>query len=216
MEIATNRCKNYSNFGEFDHFSEGITGPFMSLFSMSAYNQIEMLFTETGMSLLARFSSLTEMEVVILTTSRALNVEKKKHPPKKQKTKQNKTKNSYCITWRKNNTNPWQPKFLWLVTPSAYIPKWNSPHLATAPNTWWRHQMETLSALLAICAGNSPVTGEFPAQRPVTRSFDVFFDLRLNKRLSKQSWSWCFETPSRSLWRHRNEISPLAHSSQAV
>ena len=45
---------------------------------------------------------------------------------------------------------------------------------------WWRHQMETFSALLAICAGNSPVTGEFPAQRPVTRSFDVFFDLRLN------------------------------------
>ena len=28
--------------------------------------------------------------------------------------------------------------------------------------------------------------GEFPTQRPVTRSFDVFFDLRLNKRLSKQ------------------------------
>ena len=45
---------------------------------------------------------------------------------------------------------------------------------------WWRHQMETFSALLAICAGNSPVPGEFPAQRPVTRSFDVFFDLRLN------------------------------------
>ena len=48
--------------------------------------------------------------------------------------------------------------------------------------------METFSALLAICAGNSPVPGEFPAQRPVTRSFDVYFDLRLNKRLSKQSW----------------------------
>ena len=48
---------------------------------------------------------------------------------------------------------------------------------------WWRHQMETLFALLVICAGNSPE----PAQRPVTRSFDVFFDLRLNKRLSKQS-----------------------------
>ena len=47
--------------------------------------------------------------------------------------------------------------------------------------------METFSALLAVYAGNSPVTGEFPAQRPVTRSFDVFFDLRLNKRLSKQS-----------------------------
>ena len=40
-------------------------------------------------------------------------------------------------------------------------------------NTWWRHQMETFSALLAICAGNSPVTGEFPTQRPVTQSFDV-------------------------------------------
>ena len=43
-----------------------------------------------------------------------------------------------------------------------------------------------ISPLLAICAGNSPVTVEFPAQRPVTRSFDIFFDLRLNKRLSKQ------------------------------
>ena len=72
---------------------------------------------------------------------------------------------------------------------------------------WWRHQMETFSALLALCAGNSPVTGEFPSQRPVTQSFDVFFDLRLNKRLSKQSWGWWFETPSRSLWRHCNEMN---------
>ena len=47
--------------------------------------------------------------------------------------------------------------------------------------------METFSALLVICAGNSPVPGEFPAQRPVTRNFDVFFDLRPNKLLSKQS-----------------------------
>ena len=46
--------------------------------------------------------------------------------------------------------------------------------------------------------------GEFPAQRPVTQSFDVFFDLRLNKRLSKQPWGWWFETPSWSLWRHCN------------
>ena len=52
---------------------------------------------------------------------------------------------------------------------------------------WWRHQMKTLSALLAFCVGNSPAAGEFPSQRPVTRSFDVFFDLWLNKRLSKQS-----------------------------
>ena len=55
-----------------------------------------------------------------------------------------------------------------------------------------------------------PLCGEFtgprwiPAQRPVTRSFDVFFDVRLNKRLSKQSWGWWFETPSHPLWRHSN------------
>ena len=70
---------------------------------------------------------------------------------------------------------------------------------------WWRHQMETFSTLLALCVGNSPVTGEFPSQRPVTRSFDVFFDLRPNKRLNKQSKRWWFETPSRSLWHHSND-----------
>ena len=68
--------------------------------------------------------------------------------------------------------------------------------------SWWRHQMETFSTLLALCAGNSPVTGEFPAQRPVT--LDVSCDLRMNKRLSKQLGGWWFETPSRSLWRQCN------------
>ena len=58
--------------------------------------------------------------------------------------------------------------------------------------------------LLAICAGISPVTGEFPSQRPVTWSFNVFLDLRLNKRLSKQSRRRRFKTPPRSLWRHCN------------
>ena len=62
--------------------------------------------------------------------------------------------------------------------------------------------METFSALLALCAGNSTVTGEFPTQRPVARSFDVFFDLCLSKRVSKQSLGWWSETPSCSLWRH--------------
>ena len=61
-------------------------------------------------------------------------------------------------------------------------------YVAPVPvNPWWRHQMQTFSALLAICARNSSVTGEFPAERPVTRNFDVFFDLRLNKLLNKQS-----------------------------
>ena len=70
---------------------------------------------------------------------------------------------------------------------------------------WWRHQVETFSALQVLCMGNSPVTGAFPAQRPMTLSFDVFFDLHLNKRLSKQPWGWWFETPSRPFWRHCND-----------
>ena len=85
--------------------------------------------------------------------------------------------------------------------------------------SWWRHQMETFSALLAICAGNSPVPGEFPTQRPVTRSFDLFFDLRQNKRLSKQSWGWWLETLSRPLWCHRNvsgRPDKMTHASVTV
>ena len=52
--------------------------------------------------------------------------------------------------------------------------------------------------------GELPVTGEFRLQKPVTQSFDIFFDLRMNKRLSKQSWGWWFETLSRPLRRHCN------------
>ena len=81
--------------------------------------------------------------------------------------------------------------------------------------TWWRHPMETISVLLAICVGNSPVAGEFPTQRPVTRSFGVFFDLRLNRRVSEHSWGWWFETPAYSLWRHCNEDS-CCHTCQAT
>ena len=66
-----------------------------------------------------------------------------------------------------------------------------------------------VSALLALCAGNSPMTGEFPPQRSVTRSFGVFFDHRLHKRLNKQSRRLWFETQSSSLWRHCNGWSNL-------
>ena len=76
--------------------------------------------------------------------------------------------------------------------------------------------MGTFSALLAICAGNSPVTGEFPAQRPVTRTFDVFFDLHLDRRLSKQWWGWWFETLSRPLWRHCNGYRRVSQSAEAA
>ena len=92
--------------------------------------------------------------------------------------------------------------FSWVQSMVAVMPSW-----LLCCMTWRRNQMETCSALLALCAGYSPVTGEFPAQRPVTWSFDIFFDLRLNKQLSKQLWGWSFEMPSWSLWRHCNEIS---------
>ena len=62
----------------------------------------------------------------------------------------------------------------------------------------------TIFGVTGSLRGNPPVTGEFPSQRPVTRSFDVFLNLRLNKRLSKQSRRRWFETPSRSLRRHCN------------
>ena len=88
--------------------------------------------------------------------------------------KKNPTKHTYSIT-------PWVGVWVW---------------------AWWRHQMEAFSALLVLCAGNSPVTGDFPAQRPVTHSFDIFFDLRLNKQLNKQSRRWWFETTSHPL-RHQ-------------
>ena len=58
--------------------------------------------------------------------------------------------------------------------------------------------------LLALCEGNPPVTGEFPSQTPVTWSFDIFFDLHLNKQLRKSLTCQWFEMPSRSLWHHCN------------
>ena len=106
-----------------------------------------------------------------------------------------------CFNWvsyKGSNSQPPNPlssQLVWRIESR----NWGRGKMA-----WWRHQMEPFSALLTLCAGNSPVTGEFPAQRPVTRNFDVFFDLRLNKRLSKQSWGWWFETLSRSSWSHCN------------
>ena len=86
----------------------------------------------------------------------------------------------------------------------------NNPHFGSSLHqTWWRHQMKTFSALLALCVENSPVPGEFSTQRPVTRSFDVFFYLHLNKPLSKQSkagdlrrhWAHCdVSVMTRRVW----------------
>ena len=104
-----------------------------------------------------------------------------------------------------------RPSAWWIEAPVTVNWSWwvwvelTCTHTQQNTSTWWRHQRETFSALLALCEGNSPVNGEFPSQRPVMRSFDVFFDLRLNKRLSKQSRGWWFETLLHSLWRHCND-----------
>ena len=118
----------------------------------------------------------------------------------------------YDVTWHNPVNMFWSWANAGSVLDQLWANSWWSHDIDTLSTSWWRHQMETFSALLALCAGNSPVTGEFPAQRPVTRSFDVFFDLclnNMNKRLSKDSWGWWFEMPSHSLWRHCNVIGPL-------
>ena len=78
---------------------------------------------------------------------------------------------------------------------------------------WWRHQMESFSALLALCAGihRSPVNSPHKGQWRGALMFSLI--CALNKRFSKQSWGWWFKTPLRSLWRHCNakvswELSP--------
>ena len=75
---------------------------------------------------------------------------------------------------------------------------------------WWRHHMETFSALPALCEVNQPVTGGFPSQRPVTRNFAIFFDLRPIRRLIKQSRRRWSETLSRPLWRHCNAVTNIS------
>ena len=111
----------------------------------------------------------------------------------------------------------------WLPSSLAATFVFLSPSLETTEVSvnvrWWvlsaMHRTPVLSHMMTSSNGNifrvtDHLCGEFtghrwfPTQRPVTRSFDVFFGVRLNKRLGKQSWSWWFETPSRSLWRHSN------------
>ena len=85
----------------------------------------------------------------------------------------------------------------------AYFPI-DFPHLRTPRRTMMTSSNGNIFCVTGPLCGEFTGPGEFPAQRPVTRSFDVFFYLRLNKRLSKQSWGWWFETPPWSLWRQCN------------
>ena len=110
---------------------------------------------------------------------------------------------SFVPIWGKSSVNYIFIRYIKGRVLSNYSPKL----LCHLLNTWNHDdviKMEAFSALMAICAGNSPTSGEFPTQRPVTRSFDVFFYLCLNKRVRKQSWGWWFAALSRPLWRHCN------------
>ena len=95
---------------------------------------------------------------------------------------------------------------------SSYISQYCVTTINQSVIERWQNMMTSSNGNIFRVTG--PLCGEFTGprwiprtQRPVTRSFDVFCDLRFNKRLSKQSWGWWFETLSRPLWRHRNEFS---------
>ena len=66
-----------------------------------------------------------------------------------------------------------QVLFIWKFE-SAVIFDRSNPMYGLNKHIMMTSSNGNISALLAICAGNSPVPGEFPAQRPVTRSFDVY------------------------------------------
>ena len=80
----------------------------------------------------------------------------------------------------------------------------NQQYLSRCHLSWWRHQIEAFSELLALCAGNWPVTGEFPSQRASDAELWCFFDVGHNKQLNQPSSCWWFEAPCRPLWRHFN------------
>ena len=98
------------------------------------------------------------------------------------------TRNSFSFQWNRNWSYVAQ-KYVQTIYKSTR--KYINPcefHLDVQQNiSWWRHQMETFSALLALCDAE-------------------LWCFLWSKRLSKQSWGWCFETPSHPLWRHCNVL----------
>ena len=88
----------------------------------------------------------------------------------------------------------WSSFLVWNQLPLSYVHEWI---IMTSSNG-------NIFRVTGLCAVHTTVTGEFPSQKPVTQIFDVFFDLRPNKRSSKESWGWWFGTPLRSLWRYRS------------
>ena len=93
---------------------------------------------------------------------------------------------------------------------SCYLITQNTLFCVCVMNHMMTSSNENIFRVTGHLCGEFTGPGEFPAQRPVTRTFDVFFDLCLNKRLSKKSLGWWFETLSHPLWRHCNELTTSA------
>ena len=110
-----------------------------------------------------------------------------------------------CAFWTENSLDTIRISEIYMSCISSICPCYDVKHGHIGGWIMMTSSNGNISALLVLCVGNSPVTGEFPSQRPVTRIFDVLFGLHLNKRLSKQSRRRWFETPSDSLWRHCND-----------
>ena len=105
-----------------------------------------------------------------------------------------------------SNANALRDTALVLSHPHVDYVSFNSLMNPTFLKIMMTSSIENIFRVIDPLCGEFTGPGEFPAQRPVTRSFDVFFDLRLNKRLSKQPRGWWFETPPCSLWRQRNVL----------
>ena len=71
---------------------------------------------------------------------------------------------------------------------------WILSHIETYQEIVKLFMMTSSDGIIFRVTGHFSVAGGFPSQRQVTRSFDVFFDLRMNKRLSKQSRRRWFKT----------------------
>ena len=198
------------------------TLPVSNFIAHSTYNQMENQMWECGVSfsILLPLSSVSAQNVCWFLSAKAYATHNAQRKENRGESK------STTTTLPTSHIHNMGPCWLWASSSNTmYVGGVlcdcrisSSPHVLECVHycslqrtmdriiSWWRHQIEIFSALLALCAGNSPVTGEFSSQRLVTRSFDIFLICALNKRLSKQSWDWWFETPSRSLWRHCNYI----------
>ena len=133
--------------------------------------------------------------------------------------------NDVPYTHRYSSVNQMNIIYLQPVDLSNYVSHCNDVN-HTVPTYGHTNKSSMPSPLYMMTSSNENIfrvtghlCGEFtsrrwiPTQRPVTRSYDVFFKLRLNKLLCKQWWGWLFETPSCPLWRHCNELStPFVHS----